>query len=1607
MKRLLTILVCGLLSVTMTFADGPFRNHRFDSFKTLPAKDGNIVFIGNSITDMHCWPEAFKTSTGEYLPIVNRGNSGTFSTEQSDNIESYLLGKPKKVFIMIGTNDISKNGLNFTGEQVLTNIKSMVDRIHMRYPDTRIYLYCILNNNTAQRVEEVWLHANEVIKEYVETTNAEWLTYIDLYDALTGIAQGGNWSYDKLHLAAGAYQVWCKNICKYLQEGEEYTVSTVYPDNTLTAQNNGNMGSTAGMRATYFSMLPISNDDVLIFGDEMIKNGEWQELLGNYNVKNRGTGWGYGGDIATTSKIVDATYADTGVEKKDAKAIFIYTGTADCNNTNTALESIKTSYKALVDKIAQKSPTSIIYLMGLCPTTNSSNNTSRISVLNEYMKTLESEKKIRYVDTYTPLLNGNVANTKYFYPSDYLGGLGYVKIANLMQAALTKDFPNDKYSVMSEDDAAKQHTQAGLRNSLSQVMARGMTAERGTSIGMYDNDKMQAFDAKLKNANDLLAKDEVTEEEIETLKAQLGTILDNALTMPKASNEEEEQWYQFTSMRSPDRYISAEGEAAGVSGKQNTANNAVSMWKFVEREDKTFDIINRKYGSYMSPASDYNTQIRTTKAQPQSGWTISHSNTPTYYIISSGDVQLNQTQDGLGYALYNWSDNANMGSDRSDQGCQLKILEVAPGELPEEPVVEIPQAVLTLTETELSGNAPYMLTADDAAKVFALESYTIALDVTLNATMSGRGAFVCAADPSQPATEKATPTSTPYFAYGHYGSNLAHLASTKAGDRFTASPASLSAGQNTKIAFTVSRTSKGSGVLGFYIDGMKKHEMTYPANNYELPAFCDIKANHPNANIYIGGGMAGNEPFELGNGIINSVKFFNGVLTAEQIAALAGNDNLEYETEVEYSTEGYETWYYIVSAATKTYCAKKAIKTNGNGPLTYKNVALDPSMIWCFEKNADGKVAIRNYDGKYMSKNQDKNHADAGLTDVAHYNYTITPWNGEAGLPNAFTIKSDASNQPIHAQEDNVVIVTWAAENNGASLWSLQKLTPEELESEMSIKNLSVEHCAMGVGIGGKDYAMLRLGCIVTGLKGEKELEAISGSVNSDNVSNIRAYRSEDIYEYYKGKSNCELLGTGTPDNDGNFEITFTSPMQIKNGSSEYIWIVADIKDTAEEGDIIDSEILAYTVDGKKQNVSNGNPANNAIVFLSASTVEYLNTYGSRYYRIPAITTAKNGWLVAVTDKRWGSNGDLPNNIDVVARVSKDKGVTWSEPVVIAGTPELGGDYGHGDPAIVTDMVTGDIHVLVCSKMGFFYGTPTNPQLIKVITSHDNGETWDAPVDITNQLYGAGCSDSERSSIHSLFPSSGSFMQKRDGTLMCVAPTRPTSNTTHSTFQARIISSTDHGKTWTLSNNYAMLDADESKIVELDNGDLLVASRHGGNRYYATSSNNGASWSERSTWSDLVEPACNGDMIRLTSLSAGDDKNRLLHSIPNASSRKNVTVFLSTDEGKTWPVKKSICPKGSAYSSLTVLNDGTIGCYYEEDGLEGGYQMRYVRFSLEWLTNGNDSIESDNFETGIKCIEEIVANSNNNAVYDLQGRNVLTLSKGGIYIVNGKKMIMK
>lgn len=329
-------------------ADEAFRKHRYDSWKVMALPENAIVFVGNSITDMHNWTEAF----GNDPRIVNRGNSGGYSYEVLDNVESWVRFKPAKVFIKIGTNDL---GTSYTEQSIAANIQKTVDIIRNESPNTKIYLQSILPaKDQAYKTLTTIQAANVLIQQIAEATDN--CTYIDLYSKLGGIRNGGSYSADNLHLKAYGYKIWCETILPYLNEGNTgATFSCVYPSNTETVQNMGGLGGSNGMRATYFSVQPITSNDILFFGDEMVKNGEWNELLKNANVKNRGTGWGYGGDIATTSGLVDATFVNNGVSKAAPSKILLYTGTGDVNG-NTALNTVESNYDALIAKLHEKAP---------------------------------------------------------------------------------------------------------------------------------------------------------------------------------------------------------------------------------------------------------------------------------------------------------------------------------------------------------------------------------------------------------------------------------------------------------------------------------------------------------------------------------------------------------------------------------------------------------------------------------------------------------------------------------------------------------------------------------------------------------------------------------------------------------------------------------------------------------------------------------------------------------------------------------------------------------------------------------------------------------------------------------------------------------------------------------------------------------------------------------------------------------------------------------------------------------------------------------------------------------------------------------------------------
>lgn len=170
--------------------------------------------------------------------------------------------------------------------------------------------------------------------------------------------------------------------------------------------------------------------------------------------------------------------------------------------------------------------------------------------------------------------------------------------------------------------------------------------------------------------------------------------------------------------------------------------------------------------------------------------------------------------------------------------------------------------------------------------------------------------------------------------------------------------------------------------------------------------------------------------------------------------------------------------------------------------------------------------------------------------------------------------------------------------------------------------------------------------------------------------------------------------------------------------------------------------------------------------------------------------------------------------------------------------------------------------------------------------------------------------------------------------------------------------SDDGGDTWKVSKNAADKNGDEAQLIELANGDILMSirNRDKGKRKFCISKDRGVNWGNCYLQKDINDPACNGDIIRYSSVKDGADQSILLHSIPDDEKiRQNVSVLISYDEGKTWPMKKKICKELSAYSSMTVLKDGTIGIIVKEGKWdselsgEDGFQLCFMRFPLDWL----------------------------------------------------------
>lgn len=486
-------------------------------------------------------------------------------------------------------------------------------------------------------------------------------------------------------------------------------------------------------------------------------------------------------------------------------------------------------------------------------------------------------------------------------------------------------------------------------------------------------------------------------------------------------------------------------------------------------------------------------------------------------------------------------------------------------------------------------------------------------------------------------------------------------------------------------------------------------------------------------------------------------------------------------------------------------------------------------------------------------------------------------------------------------------------------------------------------------GCGNLHDQILKATVVMGGTDATQVLRSVkmnlNGTTNLNDIAKIKFYKtSQNTFDERTAKD-AVLLGEFVPA-EGEMTCEFADAT-IQSGTC-YLWLCAEVSETAAEGAKIDAELHEITTESQTFEIEKPAPTGSREILLKRRLVFTPGDYNSTNWRIPGLLQLSDGTLLTTTDKRKYNETDLPEDIDIVSRYSTDGGFTWSEPVTIA--EGKGRKKGYGD-AVIVEAANGDVVCGFVGGNGLWDSSESDPQWSYITISHDKGRTWGEPKNITDLLWGSKCDNTERKAFaHSFFGSGNGLRLIRGehaGRILFVAA-MGSGNQLHN----YAVYSDDNGATWSVSER-AFTNGDEAKVVELNDGRVLMSIRQSGYRGYSISADGGETWSAQSSWNEINTNACNGDIIRYTATDKGFNKDRLLHSIPNASSRQNVSIFISYDEGETWPVVKSICPYNSVYSSLTILPDGTIGAYVEENP-EGACSLYFMNFSLKWLTDGQD-----------------------------------------------------
>lgn len=185
--------------------------NRIDLFNHLQLAKGDIIFLGDSITEFGQWEELMNNPK-----VKNRGIAGDTSWGLLRRLEGITSSEPSRIFLMIGVNDF----LFTDNAEIIDNYTKIVQQIRTQAPDCQLILQSILPVNAGVK-NTVFdntsiLEVNQAIQNIAEK---EGLIYLDIHQQLlddTG-QLSAKFTADGVHINGKAYAIWKEIVLPYIK----------------------------------------------------------------------------------------------------------------------------------------------------------------------------------------------------------------------------------------------------------------------------------------------------------------------------------------------------------------------------------------------------------------------------------------------------------------------------------------------------------------------------------------------------------------------------------------------------------------------------------------------------------------------------------------------------------------------------------------------------------------------------------------------------------------------------------------------------------------------------------------------------------------------------------------------------------------------------------------------------------------------------------------------------------------------------------------------------------------------------------------------------------------------------------------------------------------------------------------------------------------------------------------------------------------------------------------------------------------------------------------------------------------------------------------------